>query len=151
MSSRHLSFRASQLLLQRFCVSRRVYARRSMFHDEHMNLYTIFKSAQLFERFRALQRRRFPLHEIKQCFAPQTVNALMAKILDRNRATAREGERIAREVKRIAIKIDNHLHLMRRGGRSFALEWMRGGDDVDLAIGLKRFDHPIEQSRFSER
>ena len=35
-------FRASKLLLQRFCVGRRIYPGRSLGGDEHMNLYTIF-------------------------------------------------------------------------------------------------------------
>src|SRR5437763_14296676 len=87
------------VLLERFCVSRRVYARRSMFHDEHMNLYTIFESAQLFERFGALQWRRFPPHKIKERFSPKTVNALVPQILYRHRSIAREGDRVARKVK----------------------------------------------------
>src|SRR5437763_10185708 len=87
------------VLLERFCVSRRVYARRSMFRDEHMNLYTIFKSAQLLERFRALQRRRFPSHKIEERFAAKPVNALMPQVLYRSGTIAREGERITRKVK----------------------------------------------------
>src|SRR5438270_8148037 len=114
ISSRDSSFRASQFLLQRFCVSRRVYARRSMFRDEHMNLYTIFKSAQLLERFCALQWRRFPPHEIEQRFATKTVNALMPQIFYRSRAIAGEGDRVARKVKRVAVEIDNHFNLVRR-------------------------------------
>src|SRR6266513_2732500 len=121
-----------------------------MFRDEHMNLYTIFKSAQLLERFCALQRRRFPPHKIKQRFAAKTVDALMPQILYRGGAVAREGDRVARKVKRFAVKIDDHLHLMRRRSFGGAPERMRGGDDVDLTIRTQRLHEAIEQSRFGE-
>ena len=48
-----------------------------MFRDEHMNSYTIFQSAQLLERLRALARRWFQLHEFQQCGSPKRVDPLM--------------------------------------------------------------------------
>src|SRR6266581_2110887 len=106
-----------------------------MFRDEHMNLYTIFKSAQLLERLCALQPRRFPSHKIQQRLAPKTVNALMTQIFYWNRTIAREGDCVARKVKRVAVMIDNHLYLMRRRSFGGVLKRMRRGHDVYLAIG----------------
>src|ERR1700730_4023972 len=108
-----------------------------MFRDEHMNLYTIFKSAQLFERLRALQRRRFPPHKIEKSSAAKTVNALMPQIFDRDGPIAREGDRVARKVKRVALGIDDDLHLMRRRSFGGVRERMGRGDDVDLGIQAK--------------
>ena len=48
-----------------------------MFRDEHMNPYTIFKRAQLLERLRFFEWRRFPFHELKQRLAPKSVDALV--------------------------------------------------------------------------
>src|SRR5215471_20008496 len=121
--------RASQSSLERFCVCRRVYARRSMFREKHMNLYTIFERAQLLEGLGALQRRRFPSHEIEERFPAKTINALMAQIFYWGCAIAREGDGVAGKVKRVAVKIDNHLHLMRRGCFGDTFERMSGRDD----------------------
>src|SRR4029077_6255764 len=105
-----------------------------MSREKHMNLYTIFKRAQLLERFGALQRRRFPAHEIKKRFAAKTVNALMAQIFYWNRAIAGKGDRVAREIERVAVEIDNHFHLMWRRCLSCVFKRMRRGHDVDLGI-----------------
>jgi hypothetical protein len=50
-----------------------------MFRDEHMNLYTIFKSAQLLERLRAFARRAFPADEFEQRRPPERVNPLVSQ------------------------------------------------------------------------
>src|SRR5438477_8293490 len=119
-----------------------------MFRDEHMNLYTIFKGAQLFERLCPLERRHFPPHKIKQRLAAKTVDPLMPQVFYWNRPIAREGDCVTRKVKCIAAKIDNHFHLMRRRCFRRVREGMRGSDDVDLSIGTQRFDEAIEQSWF---
>ena len=51
-----------------------------MFRDEHMNPYTIFKRAQLLERFRLFERRWFPFHELKERLTPKSVDALVTQI-----------------------------------------------------------------------
>src|ERR1700736_1765570 len=106
----------------------------SMFRDEHMNLYTIFKRAQLLERFGALKRRRLPFDELQKRVASKTVDALMAQIFDRCRTIARKRKGKARKVEGVAAKIDNDLNLMGGGGRRRILKWMRGSDDLDVAI-----------------
>ena len=49
-----------------------------MFSKEHMNIYTIFQSAQLLQRLCALQRAPFPFHKLQERVAPESVDALMA-------------------------------------------------------------------------
>src|ERR1700694_5674980 len=122
-----------------------------MFRDEHMNLYTIFERAQLFERFGALQRGRFPFHELQQRAAPKPVNALVPQIFNRSRAVAREGDGVAGEVKRIAVKIDNYLYLMRRRGFGGILERMPRRHDVDLAVRPQPLDYLIDQIGIKQR
>jgi hypothetical protein len=63
-----------------FSVLRRVDAGRSAASHDHLNLYSILQRAQLFEAFRALERRSFPTDEAKQQISRVTVNALVAKI-----------------------------------------------------------------------
>src|SRR6266567_7738574 len=118
-----------------------------MFRDEHMNLYTIFKSAQLLEGLAALQWRRLPFHKSQKCLAPKTVDALVPQISYRRGAIAREGDGVARKVECVAAKIDNHFHLVRRGCFRCIFKWMRGRDDVDLAIGAQSFNQLVDQSR----
>src|SRR6266487_293050 len=122
-----------------------------MFRDEHMNLYTIFKSAQLLERLGPLQWRRFPFHKLQEGLSPKTVNALMTQIPYRRGAIAREGDSVARKIERVAAKIDNHLYLMRRRRFRCAFEWMRRGDDTDLATGTQFLDQLVDQSRIHQR
>ena len=50
-----------------------------MFRDEHINSYTIFESAQLFEGFGTLERARFPGDESKQGRAAEGVDALVSQ------------------------------------------------------------------------
>ena len=85
-----------------------------MFSDEHMNSYTIFKRAQLFERFGALQRARFPFDETKQGWPAETVNALVTEKSGVLRLISWEGDYGAGEIEGMSAKIDNYLHLMRR-------------------------------------
>src|ERR1700736_1381815 len=151
ISSRVSPFCASQASLQRFCICRRIYAWRAMFCEKHMNLYTIFKRAQLFERFYALQWRRFPPHKIEQRFSPKTVDPLMPQIFDRGRAIAREGDGVARKIKCVALEIDDHLNLVRRRRFGRIGERMRAGDNVDLGIGAQRFYKAIEQAGLGQR
>ena len=84
-----------------------------MFRDEHMNLYTIFQSAQLLEPFGPLQRRRFPFHKLQECLAPKAINALVPQIFHPHGTVAREGDGETRKVERVAAKVDYYLHLMR--------------------------------------
>ena len=135
-----------QVLLQRYCVLGRVNAGRSMFRDEHMNSYTIFKSAQLFERFGAFQRSWFPFHELEQHLAAESVDTLMAQIFH-SRKIARVWDGGAREIERAPRKIDNNFHLMRRGRFRRIVEWMRHSDDVDPGIARQFFDEFVDQPR----
>src|SRR5229473_3603176 len=75
----------------------------------------------------------------------------MPQIFYWNRTIAREGDRVTRKVKRVAIKIDNHLYLMRRRSFGRVLERVRRGHNVDLSVGTQRFHEAIEQCRFEER
>ena len=116
-----------------------------MFREKHMNLYTIFEHAQLLEGLRTFQRRRFPFHEIEERSAPKSVDPLMPHILDRDRAVAREGDRVARKVNRIVVAIDNYFYLVRRRSVGGVLERMRGSDDVDLRIRAKRINEAVQE------
>src|SRR5438034_1932394 len=73
-----------------FRVLRRVDAGRSAASHDHSNSYSILQRAQLLERFRPLQRRRFPADEAQKKIAPVTVDALVAKILRPRRGLANE-------------------------------------------------------------
>ncbi len=75
----------------------------------------------------------------------------MPQIFYWNRTIAREGDGVTRKVKRVTIKIDNHLYLMRRRSFGGVLERMRRGHDVDLAIGTQLVHEAIKQCRFEER
>ncbi len=44
-----------------------------------MNFYTIFQRAQLFQRFRPLQRRPLPFYKSQKRFTPESINALVPK------------------------------------------------------------------------
>src|SRR5439155_1500259 len=81
---------------------------------EHINTYAIFKRAQLFERFGALQRSWFPFHELEQHLAAESIDTLMPQIFY-SRKIARVWDGGAREIERTPRKIDNNFHLMRRG------------------------------------
>src|SRR5690242_20543218 len=105
-----------------------------MFRDKHMNLYTIFKRAQLLEAIGAFKRRRYCTHEIKQGAASKSIHPLMPQIFDRRGVIAREGDWVTREVKRIPINIENDLHLVGRRSVSRAFERMGGCDNVDPRI-----------------
>jgi hypothetical protein len=122
-----------------------------MVREKHMNLYTIFKRAQLFERFRALEWRRFQPNKVEQRFAPKTVDALVTQILDRDRTIARKRDRIARKVNRVIVPIDDYLNLVRRGSVSRVLERVSRCDDVHLRIGAERLDQAVEQGGFDKR
>ena len=122
-----------------------------MFRDEHMHLYTIFERAQLLERLGALQWRRFPLDELQKRRAPKTVDALVAEIFYGRGLIPRKWDSSAREVKRVAVKIDNYLYLMRRGGFRRVFKWMSRGHDVDLAIRAQSLDHLIDQIGIKQR
>src|SRR6266700_4324153 len=115
-----------------------------MFRDEHMNLYTIFKSAQLLERLGALQWRRLPFHKLQKCLALKTVDALVPQISYRRGTIVREGDGVARKVECVAAKIDNHFHLMRRRCFRCIFKWMRCRDDADLAIGAQSFNQLVD-------
>src|SRR5690349_4196570 len=144
-------FRASQCSLQRFYVCRCVYTGGSVIGEKHMNLYTIFKRAQLLERLRAFQWCRFPFHKIEKRFASKSIHTLMSQILNRNRSITREGDWVAREINRVMVVIDNHLHLIRRRRFGAICEGMRSGNDIDVRIGAQRFNHSIEKPGIDER
>ena len=114
-----------------------------MFSKEHMNIYTIFQSAQLLQRFCALQRAPFPFHKLQERVAPESVDALMTKI-SYLRRIAGEGDRSAGKIKCAAACIDNDLDLVWRGCFGGILKRMRGSDDVDLTIRTQFFDEPVD-------
>ena len=116
-----------------------------------MNLYTIFEWAQLFERFCAFQRCAFRPHEVEQRPAPKTVDPLVPKIFYWNGAIAREGDRVPREIKRVALVIDDDLYLVRRCRVGRIYKRMRRGDDADLVIGAERLHHAIKQGGLGQR
>src|ERR1022692_1575852 len=102
-----------------------------------MNSYTIFKSAQLLERFSLFERRWFPFYELEQRLAAKAVDALMAQNLGACASILGKGDSASREVKSVSGKIENHLHLVRRSHLFLAFKWMRGRDDVDPLISAK--------------
>ena len=57
--------------------------------DDHLNSYSILQRAQLLERFRPFQRRRFPPDEAQEQFARVSVNALVPKIRDARASASR--------------------------------------------------------------
>src|SRR5437870_4703564 len=83
----------------RFCIRGRVNAGPSMFSDEHIHSYTIFKRAQLFERLSALQNTGFPFYKTQQRSPSKTVNALMTEAF--RSGIARVGDSGPRKVKRV--------------------------------------------------
>src|SRR5690242_20171686 len=115
-----------------------------MFRDEHINTYTIFKSAQLFERFGALQRGWVPFHELEQHLAAESVDALMAQIFH-SRKIAWEGDGGAREIEGASRQIDNNFYLMRRGRFHRIVERMRRSNDVDPGIAFQFSDEFVNQ------
>src|SRR6266478_5337231 len=117
-----------------------------MFRDEHMNTYTIFKSAQLFERFGALQRRRFPFHKLQEHLASKTVNALVTQISNW-RTLVRVGDSAARKVKSASAPAQYDFVLMRRRCVLRIRKWMCRGNDVDLAIRPQFFNKSVDQAR----
>jgi hypothetical protein len=80
-----------------------------MFREKHMNRYTIFERAQLFQRFRTFSLRLFPFHKSKQRVSSEAVNSLMPQHF----RSARRGPDRTPEIKRGAVSIDNHFDLMR--------------------------------------
>src|SRR5205814_6231830 len=99
--------------------------------------YTILQRAQLFERLRLLQWRRFPLNQAQQSLAPKTVNALMTKGARGPFAIAGVGNERTRKVERFARKISYDFHLVRGLCLGRILKWMRGGDHFDVTILLE--------------
>src|ERR1700752_3827660 len=114
-----------------------------------MNLYTIFKCAQLLETFPALPRHPFPLGKPEQRVAPETINALMAKhqgVVGPGSTTllfggpfrpVGKGNRFAKEVDRCSGRIDRHLYLMRRGSLGGIRKRMSRGHYFNPAIRPK--------------
>ena len=149
IARRSFRSRASKLLLQRFCIGRRIYAGRSLGSDEHMNLYTIFQCAQLLQRLCALQRTRFPLHKLQERVAPKTVDALMAKITNTGRVGGVR-DHASREVESAIIPIQDNFDLVGRFCFGWIGERMRSSDDVDVAIRAEFFDKLIDQARIDQ-
>src|SRR5580704_5609856 len=109
-----------------------------------MNSYTIFKSAQLLERFSLFERRRPPFHKLEQRLAAKAVDTLMAQNLDAGVSILGEGDWASRKVESVTGKIENHLHLMRRARLFLAFKGMRGRDDVDPFVRAKSLDKLID-------
>src|SRR5262249_18232715 len=116
-----------------FCVGERIYAGRTMSCDEHMNFYTIFQGAQLFQRLRALQRTGLPFYKLEEYIPPKPVDALMAKVVYSG-SGVRERDCSTRKIKCAAIRIYHDLDLMRRRCVGGVFERMRGSNNADFAI-----------------
>ena len=114
-----------------------------MFSKEHMNIYTIFQSAQLLQRLSAFQWTRLPFHELQERVPPEPVDTLMTKIFYLRRI-AGVGDRSPGKIKCAPACIDNHFDLVWRGCFGAILERMRGSDDIDLAIRPEFFDDPVD-------
>ena len=114
-----------------------------MSSKEHMNIYTIFQSAQLLQRLCALERASFPVHKPQERVAPEPVDTLMTKIVYRRRI-AGEGDRSSGKIKCAPACIDNDLDLVWGGRVGGILKRMCGGDDVDLAIRTEFFEEPVD-------
>src|SRR6266496_3207515 len=114
-----------------------------------MNPYTIFQCAQLLERFSAFQRTWFPSHKLKQRFTPKSVNAL---VTEKQRAPVGpcSRDRRSREIKSVAAKVENDLHLVGRKSVRGILEWMRSRHDSHFAIRLQFFDSFVDQTRIDQ-
>src|SRR5450755_219262 len=115
-----------------------------------MNSYTIFKGAQLLERFSLFERRWFPFYELEQRLAAKAVDALMAQNLGACASILGKGDWASRKVKSVAGKIENHLHLVRRVRLFPAFERMRGRNNVEPIVSAKSLDKLVDQVRFNE-
>src|SRR6266508_3369526 len=110
-----------------------------------MNLYTIFQCAQLLERFSAFQRTWFPFHKLKQRLTPKSVNAL---VTEKQRAPVGpwSRDRRTREIKSVAAKIENDLHLVGRkasagslnGCAAVTIPTLRSDCNFSTTLSIKR-------------
>ena len=106
---------------------------------EHSDFKTVLQRSQLFERFRALQRRRFELRQSAQHSRLVTVQTDVM---------GRPGERSAREVESGSVESGHHFHHIARAELFLCLN--RACESRHLGVP-ERLHDPIDRFGIDQR